>query len=326
MKGAIQNLEMPKKTLTIKDFADLFGVPIENLPQNCVDIISQNDFGFKRVNARQRDEIILMILKNINSGNLFRVEGNEEGKKIWQKRWAERLVKFKKSGFDLTELIPEFLKNGDILRLHDDFIIARVPSFRLNFHKFLCQWIYQKYFREVDVVYEFGCGTAFNLIELARVFPEKMLYGLDWVSPVSGIIRLIAEKYDYNIHGGLFDMFSPNFDLVIENNSAFFTFSALEQLGKNFQPYLDFVLAKSPDIVVDIDAFVDLCNPDSLPDYLAIMFNQKRNYLNGYIMALRELEKKKKIIIQKIHKVPFGTLYQNGFSYVVWTPLEKSRS
>lgn len=312
------------RTLTVKDLADLLGVSIEDIPQNCADIVSQSDFSFKLVDSRQKDEIVLMILKNINSGSLF-CAGGKEGKKIWDKKWMERLVKFEKSGCNLTELTPEFFRVGDILRLHGDFVIARDPSFRLNFHKFLCRWVFQKYFHDISTVYEFGCGPALNLVELAQIYPGKTLYGLDWVRPIPDIIGLIAKKYGYNIHGGLFDMSSPNFDLAVKNNSAFFTSSALEQLGKNFQPYLDFVLAKSPDVVVDVNSFVDLYNQDNLLEYLAVMFNEKRNYLNGYITVLRELEKKKKIIIHKICKVQLGTLYHNNFSYVVWSPIKMKR-
>lgn len=147
---------MLKKALTIRDFANLFGIPVEKVPQNCAEIVSQNNFSFSPVDYKQRDEIILMILKNINSGSLFSA-GGDESKKIWEERWTEKLAGFKKSGYNLTELIPEFFREGDILRLCGNFVIAGNQSFRLNFHKFLCRLIYQKYFCDVGAIYEFGC-------------------------------------------------------------------------------------------------------------------------------------------------------------------------
>ncbi len=302
-----------------KEFAAFFGVSKKDIPSDCLDIINQNNFCFRKINPNKRDEIILKIIRAINSGSLFSV-GGEDGKKIWKTKWSEHLARFTKSGYDLNTLTPEFFKTGDIVRYNGDFFIAGDQKFKLNFYRVLRRWLFRRYLGKVDNVYEFGCGTSYNLVELAQLYPDKKLYGLDWVRPALDMIKLIVKKYGYNMHSGIFDMFSPDLNLEVKPNSAFFTTGALEQLGRDFNPFLEFILAKSPKVVIDVNSFVELYDPNKLTDHLTLLFNEKRDYLDGYITALRNLEKKGRIKIHKINNLKLGTLFQNGSSYVIWSP------
>ena len=43
------------------------------------------------------------------------------------------------------------------------------------------QWFIENYFKNTENVYEFGCGSSFNLLHVNRVFPEKKRFGSDFV-------------------------------------------------------------------------------------------------------------------------------------------------
>ena len=211
------------------------------------------------------------------------------------------------------------------MRLNGDFIIANDPRFKFDFYNVLRHWLFREYFKDVGSIYEFGCGTAHNLVVLARMFPQKSIYGLDWIPEIKELIEILSKQYKLNMHAKVFDMEKPKFKMPVEDNSAFLTTWSLEQLGKRFESYLKFVLAKKPKIVIDINSFVELYNPDKLTEYLTIKFNNQRFYLEGYLDRLKELEKKGKITIHKIHNVHLGTLFHNGFSYVVWSPISNKK-
>jgi hypothetical protein len=190
----------------------------------------------------------------------------------------------------------------------------------LHFYKIFRHWLFRKYLSEFDAIYEFGCGTGFNLVELAKLYPKKILHGLEWVEPPQKIMKILRERHGYNITGHLFDMFSPDKNLEVVPGSAFLAIGALEQLGDNFESFLKFVLEKKPSIFVHVDSFVELYDENNLSDYLALKHDIKRNYLNGYLTRLRELEKDGRVEIMQVQKVPCGGLYHDGYSHVIWKP------
>lgn len=172
----------------------------------------------------------------------------------------------------------------------------------------------------MDSIYEFGCGPASHLAFLATLFPDKKLYGFDWAKSSWEIISLLAHQHGWSILGDYFNFFDPNENLNFEPNSAVFTFGALEQVGPNHGPFLDFLLRKSPELCVNVEGLHELYEQDNLLDYLALKYHKRRNYLYGYLTRLRELEKEGKIKIVKVHRQLFGNLFDYSHSYVIWKP------
>ena len=64
----------------------------------------------------------------------------------------------------------------------------------------------------------------------------------------------------------------------------------------------------------------DLYDEDNLADYLALRYHRKRGYLSGFLPRLRTLETEGKIRILEIRRMFFGSLYHEGYSFVVWKP------
>lgn len=92
-------------------------------------------------------------------------------------------------------------------------------------------------------------------------------------------------------------------------------------MGNNHGPFLEFLLEKSPEICINVEPLYELYNPGHLLDYIALRYHNYRNYLNGYLSRLQELEAKGQIEILKVHHQRFGNLYNDTHSYVVWRPL-----
>ena len=178
-----------------------------------------------------------------------------------------------------------------------------------------------KYLKNVNHIYEFGCGTGINIPILTDLFPKKELYCSDWVLSSKKIADLLAKKYGWKLSGFVFDMFNPNFNVKIKKKSAFLTFSSLEQLGQDYKAFLKFAMENKIDLFLTVDSIEELYGKHSSLDRLAVKFIKKRNYLSNYLNYLRRLEKKGLINIIKTQRVPFGNLYHEAYSYVVWKPL-----
>lgn len=304
--------------LTLEDFAHLFGTTIDDIPGDCLELIAKTDFRYKIFIGEQRDKALLGVLKKIDSGQLTIV--GKERKGTWEKGWSENLRNFLDKNYDINELIPKYYRPGEILRIYRNYATAYDPNFEFNFFKIFRLWLFRKYLKDAENIYEFGCGPGHNLVALTELYPEKKIHGLDWSIASRDLVNKIAEVYRYNITGHLFDMFSPDENLEFPNNSAVLTIGGLEQLGRDYESLLQLLLKKSPMLCLNVEPFCELYDEDYLLDYVAIKYQEKRKYLTNYLDRLRQLESEGEIKIVKIQRMLFGSLYYDGWSFVVWKP------
>lgn len=304
--------------LSIIDFAELFGATEEEITRFCGDQIANLDFHYRIIEGKEKDQLILKVLKHIDSEEA--VPTGRHRQPDWEKGWSENMQDFIESGYDIEKLFPKYFKKNVPVRLNRNYVMPIHEDFVLNVTKLFRSWLYQKYFQEVENIYEFGCGSASNLAYLASIYPQKKLHGFDWTRASQEIIRSLAQHYDWPIKGNFFDLFCPDENIQIEPNSAVFTFAALEQLGNNCECFFNFILRKSPELCVNVEGLSELYEQDYLPDYLALKYHKRRNYLDGFLTRLRELEEEAEIEIIKVHHQQFGNLFDDSHSYIVWKP------
>lgn len=304
--------------LTLEDFARLFGTTVDDIPDDCRELIAKTDFRYKTLTEAERDQTILRVLKTIDSDSLSVVGSSR--KSIWEKGWAENYQNFLGKDYDINELVPKYYRPGQALRLYRYYVTTCDPNFEFNFFKVFRSWLFKKYFKDAKSIYEFGCGPGHNLVTLAELFPTKKIHGLDWSVSSRYLVNKIAEVHKYNLTGHLFDMFSPDDTLEITKNSAILTIGALKQLGSDHESLLQFLPKKSPELCLNVEPLCELYDGEYLLDYLAIKYMQKRNYLMNYLDRLRQLENDGKIEILTIQRMFFGSLYYDGWSFILWRP------
>ncbi len=191
----------------------------------------------------------------------------------------------------------------------------------MDFFEVLRLWLFKKYFGGVHAIYDFGCGTGFNLKALAELYPEKELHGLDFVPSSRDLVNEIAKEYRFHLTGHLFDMRAPDERVTMKENSLAMHFGAVEQLASDIEPLFGYFLKNKPALVVALEPTVELYDMENLPDYLAAKFHRKRGYTEGYLPKLRTLEAEKKIEIIKVKRTNFGSLFMEGFSFMIWRPI-----
>lgn len=301
------------------DVKDLFNIDVDNISFKGIDLIPEGDFSYRILDDKERDEVIVNILKKIESDN--KIVGMPERTDTWSKGWLESLEEFRKIGTP-TSLIPRYMKPNQFMRLNRQFVYTNDPHFEWHAYQIFKLCLFAKYLKDFKYIYELGCGTGHNLLTLAQLFPEKILYGFDFVKSSSDLVNLIASKFNYNITGDLFDMLQPDMSKSLKPNSVVLTCGAIEQLASNTTPILEYLLSQPIELCVHLEPIYELYEETNLVDYLAMKFHIKRGYTVGYLPKLQELEKQGKIDILEIKRLSFGSLYMEGYTCIIWKPLK----
>lgn len=310
----------------LKDFAGFFRTTVEDIPEICRKIIRRSDFRYRLISGPKQVQLIRRINKRI-AGDYFFVAG-KKAKSIWQKRWSGQLKDFVAEDFRMASLIPKYVKkpaHDTYCRFNHGFIAPLDENFEFNWKQVFKYWLFGKYFKNVDHIYEFGCGTGINMAILADLFPQKKLHCSDWVDSSKKIAEHMTKQYGWNVSGHVFDMFHPDSKFKIEKNSAFLTFASLEQMGTGYESFINFALKNKIDLFVNVEPIEELFDKTDPFDALAVKFIHKRNYLRNYLTYLRRLQTDGKIKIQKTQRVYPGSFYQD-FSYIVWRPIKSKNN
>ncbi|MCM8797734.1 MAG: class I SAM-dependent methyltransferase [Candidatus Omnitrophica bacterium] len=307
-------------TLTLEDFASSFGTSVDDIRQTCLDLIRNKNFDYIIIAGRQRDKLITDILKKIDSDR--QIIGAASRRQVWDNGWKENLDDFINSGFDLKKLVPKFIRPNQPLRYNQKYIRAVNPNFEFDFFSIFRQWLFKKYFSDSKNIYEFGCGTGFNLVALAQLYPDRNLYGTDFVTASVALVNRIAKVYRLKLKGSIFDMINPDETFRLKKSSLIFTIGAIEQLAGKFESFLQYLLRNGPDLCVHVEPTLELYDENNLADYLAIMFHRKRGYTQGFLPRLQELEKNREIEIIKVKRLYFGSLFLEGYNLIIWRPVD----
>jgi SAM-dependent methyltransferase len=240
----------------------------------------------------------------------------------WEKGWGDNLKKFRKDA-SAESIIPGYFEKSEIMRWKQKWVRPSDSRLEQKLLGILVDSLIGRFASSNESIYEFGCGTGHHLFRLRKAFPIKKLIGLDWASSSQEVIKEYAMKNGDNyLFAENFDFFAPNYDLKVNKDSAFLTVASLEQVGTNFKSFVDFVLTSQPKVVINIEPMQEFLDRNHELDSLSILYCLKRNYLSGYFQYLLELEKQQKIHIHHSGRSYFGSLYIDGYSIVVWSPLE----
>ena len=144
------------------------------------------------------------------------------------------------------------------------------------------------------------------------------MIGLDWTKASQNIIKEINELGINNkITGYNFDYFNPDYNINIAPNSAIFTCASLEQIGNNYKGFIDYLLAKQPDLCIHFEPEADILDKNSLVDKLSIMYFNKRKYLNGLLSYLHQLQDEGKIEVYS-QRLWGGSYFIEGYPAIIW--------
>ena len=302
-------------TVTAADFAAVLGVEGSGLPTSALSCLTAADFGYTPLLGAEREACILTVLEALETEGLP-VSGPGSVAR-WERGWRENLERYLQGGHSVEALVPKYFKHM-ALRYRGVYIRPNSVRFEQDFYTVARHVLFQRYLTDAPAVVEFGCGTGTSLLILSELFPGRPLIGCDWARSSQELLAAIAGRTGKDIRGAHCDMFEPPAGLPFPERAAVITMAAMEQLGTRFGAFLGYLLAKRPSVCLHLEPIVELYDPRSLFDHLAIRYHQKRGYLTGFLTALRELEAAGRVRILEVRRLGFGSFYHEGYSVVAW--------
>jgi len=301
-------------TVGIEDFSSL-----EVSSDFLADKISSFNLQYKKPTQKERDEILLKICNYLFEEQV--VQAGKHRKNKWEDGWKENLDEFIESG-NLKSLVPAYFDKHPVQRLNGDFILPTQGDFEIGIVSLFQYAIFEKYFKESNNVYEFGAGTGHNLLRLREINKNAKLFSMEWTKSGVDLINLVSEKLDdKNLSGSVFDNFQPDHSVTLVKDASVYTFAALEQLGEDTDAIIDYWIKNKPSIVVNVEPMAEPLDEGDLLQFLSIKYFEKRKYLKDYSSKLRSLERSGIIKIHDQRKTGFGSLYIEGYSIIVWSPI-----
>jgi hypothetical protein len=289
------------------------------LSDECQNMINNLNMSYCELTQSERDQVILDIIKILFEDNLVKV--GKHRFETWEKGWFENL-ELLKQGLDPATLIPKYFGKYNIVRWKGNFIKGN--SQYLDYYQIITlvdAYLHEYVGTKFDNLFEFGCGPAYHLLRFGNFNPNINLVGLDWTKSSQNIIQEINNLgINTKITGHNFDFYNPDYTIDIPDNSAMFTVNALEQVGKNYEEFINFILDKKPDLCINFEPIPELLDKTNLIDQLCILYSEKRNYLQGYLDYLEQLEKENKIEIILKKRLYSGSLYLEGYPVIIWKP------
>ncbi|GGF23947.1 hypothetical protein GCM10011611_32550 [Aliidongia dinghuensis] len=307
----MQRLE--QRHLSVEDFELAVGAPLH---ADEIAAIGAGDWRYQPLADEQRDAVILDCLKRLETGNYSIAREGDRSR--WHAGWRENLDEFTSSRGSVSSLIPKYFRSGIPLRIHKNFAFSLDPEFEIKFVKIFRKGLFRRYLAGFPNIYEFGCGSGFNINTLAEIFPESRIFGSDWVPESVAIIDKMREYQRYNVFGRVFDFFNPDYDFEIEEGSAVVTIGALEQVGDRFGDFLKYLISMKPSLVLHAEPIVEWYDPENLVDYTALAIHRKRNFLAGLLPVLEGEQAAGKIEIIEARRVPFGSTLVEANSILAW--------
>lgn len=281
----------------------------EDLSGYVMDRVEAFDFSYRPVPIVERDKWLRRIVETLVQRELDR--SGSHRLPIWEAGWAENLK---------GSLIPAYFGKYSVVRWCRELIEPEDSRFEYEAFGIIKDWLFDKHLRDVSHIFEFGCGTGHNLIAAHRINPHAILHALDWARSSQQVVDANRASLGNHVLACNFDLFNPNGSFKLIKGAGVFTAAALEQTGDRFAPFIDWLIARRPGIVIHIEPINELLDPNNLMDYLSIQYAKKRDYLSGFLDYLRQKAAAGTIEILTAKRTGIGSLFLDGYSVIVWRP------
>ena len=173
----------------------------------------------------QIDTFLLDYFNFINSKFITK-SGTYKKYLAWEKGWKFNLNRIKRN-FNIKFLTPKFVRKDQLLRINGKYIIPKSSNFETKLFQTIKLIIFYKYIKNINYIYEFGCGTGHNLIFLSKHFKNLKFIGTDYSRASQKILNLVNKRFS-NINGFFFDSTKPSKDFYIKTNAIVFTVGTME--------------------------------------------------------------------------------------------------
>lgn len=304
----------------------LTGVELErvfnrNLPGYIHDRLDIEDIQYTPLSDRDNRALIARYHTDLTIDPYRFAPSGPHRESVWADAWSETLERFKNSRYDIRALSPPFIDRASYVRWNGRYVYPVSPDFESRLYAIIREWVFREIVFADSRLYEFGAGSCFNIATYCKMFPKASAVALDWAPASVEIALSLKRECGLNVDGRRFDFFNPSHDITITGDSVVLTVGALEQIGSNFNLFLDYIMSNNPRRVVFIEPTVENYNKDNPFDEVAILYHNMRNYLTGLKPAIYDLQQHGKIRVVEDLRTTLGSKYHEGYQILAWEPV-----
>lgn len=302
-----------------EDFIRMFRLEHVGIPTIAMGLFAKYDLTYNQA-GREDWEEYKRVFQELAEKKIC-VRSSQDNLLAFEQGWSENLGELRKSAPDDYEkaLKPKYFRGSKFFRYNRNLVVSE--NYQIEYESFviarLC--LFHAYLRGVDHIYELGSGSCANLLLLSRTLHQTSLVGLDWAEASCQIATELGKRLSLSISGRHFDMLNPDYSLEIPRGSAIVSIHSFEQLGRSYEPILDYILRAKPSVVVQYEPVLDFYDDSTAFDSLALSYCIRRGYLKGYYSRLRQLEDSGQIRIVDAFRPGLGGVLHEQ-SVIVWEP------
>jgi hypothetical protein len=307
-------------TITCNDVENLLNFSLQEKAQQIV-----NDFSlqYELLSESEKEQAIVNCIDKLISDL---PQAGSHRKNLWENGWNENLQNFISSK-EYNDLVPKYFEKqaaiDTIVRWDNNFVKTKTDNFAYKIFALIVDCIVINFIsKDFENIYEFGCGTGYNLMRFHKYYENISLYGLDWANSSQDIINFIKNNNIISeIDCSNFDYYNVDKTFKIKENSAVITCCSLEQIGNSFKDVVNYWVDQKPKICINFENDNSIFDDSKLLDKISIEYAKKRNYLDGFYDYLKELESKKIIEIIYVKRLYFGNMFHEGCPVFIWKVL-----
>jgi hypothetical protein len=298
--------------LTKDEVLNHFNILYDDLPKSIqLQLDKFFPIQYNELNSEQYNEYYELCLEMLNK----KLEVD------WQDDWFSVLQNLRTNNDNVKSIIrPKWFRKNAFVNIQNCLSLTETPYVDWEYQLITRQMLFYTHLKDVDNICEFGSGSGTNFYLINQILQDKNFILSDISVTSLKIIQELKRKLNRNnLTYSNIDI-EQDIDLELPDNTAVITTSVLEQIGDNYNNFINFILKEKPQIVINVEPIVELLDSKSGFDNVMNLYCEKRKYLTGYLTELEKLEKQKKIkIIMKKRTMVSGTFIEN--SVLIWKVL-----
>jgi hypothetical protein len=217
-----------------------------------------------------------------------------------------------------SEVVPYYFKTSEFIRLGRSVVKDKTGFLELALLRCIQYVVFNSLFRSFNcnAIVEFGAGCGHNLLHLKSFLGGFSAYATDWAT--TGVEHMKEKGIVEGANCGILDFFKPSTYHQPEISTPYlaFTNAALEQTGKDFVPFMNYLINNRFTVggihIEPIRELHDLSNP---LDMESLNYIKKRGYLDGFVGFLSSV---KHVTIRHIKKYNLGSRFISGYQVLAW--------
>ena len=298
--------------LTKDEVLNHFNILYDDLPKSIqLQLDKFFPIQYNELNSEQYNEYYELCLEMLNK----KLEVD------WQDDWFSVLQNLRTNNDNVKSIIrPKWFRKNAFVNIQNCLSLTETPYVDWEYQLITRQMLFYTHLKDIDNICEFGSGSGTNFYLINQILQDKNFILSDISVTSLKIIQELKRKLNRNnLTYNNIDI-EQDIDLELPDNTAVITTSVLEQIGDNYNNFINFILKEKPQIVINVEPIVELLDSKSGFDNVMNLYCEKRKYLTGYLTELEKLEKQKKIkIIMKKRTMVSGTFIEN--SVLIWKVL-----